>query len=166
MMNPEPKNYAYIDAANLHNGIEGLGWRLDHRRFRKYLKEKHNVGMAYYFIGHVPKYANLYKRLQESGFILVFKPTVPGADGELKGNCDAELVLEATKDFYENKYDKAILVTGDGDFACLAKFLLKKSRLGCILSPTHKRCSILLKQTSSKITYLEELREKLEYKKK
>jgi len=165
-MKSKPKNYAYIDAANLHNGIEGLGWKLNHRRFRKYLKEKHNVEIAYYFIGHVSKYAELYKRLQESGFILIFKPTIPTGDGELKGNCDAELVLEATKDFYENKYDKAVLVTGDGDFACLAKFLLKKNSLSYILSPTHKRCSILLKQTSSKITYLEELRSKLEYKKK
>ena len=34
-------NYTYIDAANLHNGILGFGWRLDYARFRVWLTEKY-----------------------------------------------------------------------------------------------------------------------------
>ena len=41
----------------------------------------------------------MYTRLQEEGFILVFKPTLKYKDGTVKGNCDAELVLQAMIEF-------------------------------------------------------------------
>lgn len=31
-------NIAYIDAANLHKGLANLGWRLDYKRFRVWLR--------------------------------------------------------------------------------------------------------------------------------
>jgi hypothetical protein len=34
----EGNNFAYIDGANLHKGVNGLGWSLDYRRFRIWLK--------------------------------------------------------------------------------------------------------------------------------
>ncbi len=68
---PKQKNFAYIDAANLHKGIGDLGWKLDYRRFRIWLKEKYGVERAYLFIGLVPKHKALYTHLQEAGFILV-----------------------------------------------------------------------------------------------
>ncbi|ODS34773.1 MAG: hypothetical protein SCARUB_00033 [Candidatus Scalindua rubra] len=43
------------------------------------------------------------------GFILVFKPIHELKGGKVKGNCDAELVLQAMAD-YEN-YHQAIIVT-------------------------------------------------------
>ena len=39
----------------------------------------------------------------------------------MKGNVDAELVLHAAAIEYKN-YSKAVIVTSDGDFACLIKF--------------------------------------------
>ena len=57
--------------------------------------------------------------LQECGFILIFKEVVYNSDGEPKGNCDADLVLQVAKDTYENKFNKAIIVSSDGDYACL-----------------------------------------------
>ena len=72
-----------------------------------------------------------------------------------KGNCDADLVLKATQDAYENTFDKAILVSSDGDYAPLVKFLNERSKFECILSPYDtEKCSILLKRTSVKISYL------------
>ena len=40
-------NYAFIDGANLHKGIVELGWRLDYRRFRVFLRDKYQVSVAY-----------------------------------------------------------------------------------------------------------------------
>ena len=34
------KNYAFIDGQNVNLAIRDLGWRLDFKRFRIYLKEK------------------------------------------------------------------------------------------------------------------------------
>ncbi len=36
-------NFAFIDSQNLNLSIRALGWRLDFRRFRVYLKEKYEV---------------------------------------------------------------------------------------------------------------------------
>jgi uncharacterized LabA/DUF88 family protein len=76
-------------------------------------------------------------------------------NGKPKGNCDADLVLQAARDSYENSCDKAIIVSSDGDYASLVEFLKDKNRLLTILSPSvEKKCSILLKRTGAKIVYL------------
>ena len=33
-------NFAYIDGQNLNLGVKSLGWDLDFKKFRLYLKEK------------------------------------------------------------------------------------------------------------------------------
>lgn len=107
-------NYAFVDSQNLNLAIRELGWRLDFYKFRTYLKEKYGVGKAYLFIGYLPQNADLYAHLQEAGFSCIFRPTLTYKDGTTKGNCDAELVLQTMIEF--NNYDKAVIVSGDGDF--------------------------------------------------
>lgn len=154
-MESKENNYAYIDGANLHKGVENLGWRLDYKRFRVWLKDKYGVSQAYLFIGLIPKNKDLYTKLQEAGFTLVFKEVVYDSEGRVKGNCDADLVLKATRDAYENTFSKAILVSSDGDYSGLVKFLQEKDKFLSIISPAvAKKCSILLKRTAAKIAYL------------
>jgi len=157
-------NFAYIDGANLHKGIESSSWHLDYYRFRVWLSEKYGVKKAYVFLGLIPRYKELYKYLQEAGFVLVFKEVIYDNRGEPKGNCDADLVLQAARDTYENKVDKVILVSSDGDYASLVKFLLEKKKLCAILSTHPKdKCSILLKRTGARISYINDQRSHLEF---
>lgn len=67
------------------------------------------------FLGFLPENQNMYKRFQEQDYVLIFKQVLKDKDGKVKGNCDAELVLQAMIDFAQ--YDKAIVITSDGDFA-------------------------------------------------
>ena len=160
-----PNNYAFIDSQNLNLGIQKLGWKLDYQKFKVYLAEKYGVKKAYMFIGFVVLNQSLYDRLQEAGFILEFKPTIPDADGKIKGNIDADLVLRATLGL--NDYDKAVIVSSDGDFYSLVQHLYEKNKLKVVLSPDEENCSNLLKQTAKeKIWFMNNLRDKLEYKKK
>ena len=62
-MEKEKNNYAFIDSNNLNLGVQSLGWNLDFRRFRRYLKEKYRVKVAYMFIGYVPTNQSLYSFL-------------------------------------------------------------------------------------------------------
>ena len=159
-------NFAYIDGANLHRGIASFGWKLDYARFRVWLSEKYGVSRAYIFIGLIPKYKDLYTYLQEAGFMLVFKEVIYDGDGQPKGNCDADLLLQATRDTYENKFNGAVVVSSDGDYASLVKFLMERGRLKMILSPhTKDLCSILLKRTNVPIAYLNDQRSILQLKK-
>lgn len=165
-MKQKENNYAYVDGANLYKGINELGWRLDYFRFRIWLKEKHGVSRAYLFLGLIPKNKALYTYLQEAGFTLVFKETTYDTDGKAKGNCDADLVLRVVSDFYENKFDWAIIISSDGDFASLVQFLKDKNKLRAVLAMDNKKCSILLKRTGAKITYLKEFKNQLSRKEK
>lgn len=156
-------NFAYIDGANLYKGVKSLGWVLDYKKFRVWLAEKYGIKTAYLFLGLIPAYNKLYKYLQESGFTLVFKEVVYDNSGKPKGNCDADLVLQVTCDTYEEKYEKAIIVASDGDYAGLIDFLRTKEKLIAILSPSNeKKCSILLKRTNAKIAYINDQKSILE----
>ncbi|OGN09646.1 MAG: hypothetical protein A3J46_01460 [Candidatus Yanofskybacteria bacterium RIFCSPHIGHO2_02_FULL_41_11] len=156
-------NFAYIDGANLHKGVADLGWKIDYKRLRLWLNNKYQVKRAYLFLGLIPRYKDLYTYLQEVGFTLVFKETTYDGNGKAKGNCDADLVLQAACDAYENNFDKAVIISSDGDYASLVKFLQEKNKLLTILSPSN-RCSILLKRTDARITYLDLVRSKIDKK--
>ena len=156
-------NVAYIDAANLHNGSKSLGWELDYARFRVWLKEKYAVQTAYLFIGLIPKYKSLYTKLQKDGYTLVYKEVVYDGKGKPKGNCDADLVLQATRDVFESSFDGVVLVTSDGDYSSLVSFLKEKGKLVSVVSPADTtKCSVLLKRTNAKIVYLNDQKGNLE----
>jgi uncharacterized LabA/DUF88 family protein len=156
------RNYAFIDAQNLNLGMQALGWKLDYKKFRRYLKEKYAVEVAYMFIGYVQRNQLLYASLQKAGFVLLFKPVITDSQGNIKGNVDADLVLQVMIDLEE--CDKAVLVTSDGDFYSLVRYLYELDKLEVVMSPYIKYCSSLLrKEAKEKIVYMNNLRKKLEY---
>lgn len=156
-------NYAFIDSQNLNLSINSLGWKLDFKKFRIYLKDKYSVTKAFLFIGYVQGNQELYKRLQENGFILIFKPTLKYKNGKIKGNVDAEMVLQAMIEI--NNYDRAVLVTGDGDFQCLAKHLDNVDKLKKIIIPNQKSYSVLLKKMPSQyLAFVSDLKKRLDYR--
>ena len=160
------KNYAFIDSQNLNLSIRSLGWKLDFARFRIYLKEKYDIEKAFLFIGYVEGNNNLYKSLQGAGFICIFKPTLEYKDGTTKGNVDAELVLQTMIEY--NNFNRAIIVSGDGDFYCLIKHLIENTKCKAVLIPNQYRFSALLRFKVIKpyLRFMNNLDNKLSYKKK
>ncbi len=162
--------YAFIDSQNLNLGTSKSvykkrktvyqGWKLDFRKFRKYLFDKFRVTKAFLFIGYIKQNEHLYEKLRSSGYRLVFKPTVKDNLGKPKGNIDAELVLYSAAIEFAN-YDKAIIVSGDGDFYCLHKFLKKHKKLGKIIIPNRRSESSLLKDFQGQKVFLIREKEKL-----
>lgn len=91
-------NFAFIDGMNLHMTYENLTWRLDYQKFRFYLEERYFVTKAYYFIGNMVTNASLYLALEKDGYTVMTKPVSHLPGGKIKGNCDAELVLQVMID--------------------------------------------------------------------
>jgi uncharacterized LabA/DUF88 family protein len=158
-----------------------MGWKLDWRKFRQFLNDKFNVTKAYMFIGYMSENESMYEYMHELGYLVVLKPTVdvkvihqtasevpeldPVKESEeqkpmIKGNVDAELVLYAMKEFIH--YDKAVIVSGDGDFFSLAEYLSEQNKLANILTPNWQYSS-LLKSFEPQIVRLDQLRRKLAY---
>lgn len=180
-------NYAFVDSQNLNLGVQRMGWKLDWRKFREYLRDKHDVTHAYLFIGYMTENESLYEHMHELGYLVVLKPTIDisashhaqeaaaASAGDkpevkieekekekpiIKGNVDAELVLYAMKEM--PNYDKAIIVSGDGDFFSLAEYLEEQGRLAHIMAPNWQYSS-LLKIFEPKIIRLDQQRRQLSY---
>lgn len=156
-------NFAFIDGQNLYKGIQNLGWKVDLKKFRIHLKDKFKVEKAYFFIGRLDDNQALYNMLEEFGYTLIFKEVLKLKNGTIEGNVDAELVLQAMIE-YDN-YDEAVIVAGDGDYGCLVRYLEQKKKFRIVISPTKENTSILLKRAcNGRITFLNESRNKFEYK--
>lgn len=165
------KTYAFIDSQNLNLGtskdlikngrVVYQGWKLDFKKFRKYLSDKFRVDKAFLFIGYIKQNESLYKKLRADGYELIFKPTVKDNIGKPKGNVDAELVLHAAAIEFSN-YNKAVVVSGDGDFYCLHEYLEKNKKLHRIIIPNSKSESSLLKKFQSYKVFLVRDKEKVE----
>lgn len=136
-MDKKENNYAFIDSQNVNMGVEEL-------------------------VGYLPENQNLYANLQKYGYVLVFKPVMKDGSGKPKGNVDADLVLRTMVDY--DKYDKAVIVSSDGDFYSLVEHLYAKQKLEAVLSPNKEKCSILLqKKARERMFFMDTLRSKLEY---
>lgn len=188
---PKPQRvYAFIDSQNLNLGVQKLGWKMNWRRFREFLTDKYGVTKAYMFIGYVPEYESIYEQMHEAGYAVVLKPTFDltrpqlemlevmdetqavaelakqsgHAEGDdkkpIKGNIDAELVLWAMKEM--SNYEKAIIVSGDGDFYSLVEYLDGKKRLLHILTPSGQYSS-LYNRYEQYIVRLDQHRRELAY---
>lgn len=179
-------NYAFIDSQNLNLGVQKVGWKMDWRKFRQYLRDVHNVEKAFMFIGYLPDNEKLYDQMHDLGYLIVLKPTLEMYDTEekadlrpqtsdkteesdkkpeekrvTKGNVDAELVLYAVKEM--PNYDKAIVVSGDGDFFSLVEYLDQQNKLQNLLAPNWQYSS-LLKPFEKYIIRLDQKRNELSYR--
>lgn len=151
-----PTNYAFIDSQNLHLGIQAAGWMLDFARFRIYLRDKYHVEQAYLFIGYIAGNESLYTNLQRAGYIVIWKPTLEykrNGKTVIKGNVDGELILHTMIEY--DHYQKAVIVSGDGDFHCLIEYLIQQQKLEKLLVPNSCRFSSLLRKFRPYIVYLD-----------
>jgi uncharacterized LabA/DUF88 family protein len=179
----KPNVYAFIDSQNLNLGTQKVGFKMDWRRFRKFLADKYNVTHAFMFIGYMAENESLYEHMHELGYLIALKPTLDissqqGENGEpaperplkpgeeehakpvVKGNIDADLVLYAMKEL--PNYDKAIIVSGDGDFLSLVEYLAEQNKLLHIMTPNWQYSS-LLKQYEDRIVRIDQLKRELAY---
>lgn len=161
-MTTEHTTIASIDGANLHKGVASQSWKLDYKKFRSWIRQKFGVTEACVFIGLIPSNAALYTALQNEGYKLFFKEITYDGTGRVKGNCDADLVLQAVRDMYEKKPKSAVLVTSDGDYAPLVRLWIEKGVPCTIVSPSPvTKCSILLKRVGVPIVYMADVAQKL-----
>lgn len=162
-MSEETNNIAYIDGQNLHLGTSKTtpSWTVDLFRFRQYLDRKYDVKDAYYYLGYVQEGANiekLYESIQKAGFILVFREHNSAMLGKKKGNVDTDIIFSIMKRIHlKEKFDKVIIVSGDGDYKMLVDFLIEQNKFEKILFPNRRYRSSLYKSILIKyVAYLDD----------
>lgn len=146
-------NIAFIDGQNLYMGTKTCNppWKVDLIKFRNYLKYKYKVDEAYYFLGYVQnKNERLYKKIEGSGYILIFKEHNLAMLGTKKGNVDSDIIFHVMKKLYlKIDFDKVVLVSGDGDYKMLIDLLVEEKKFSMLLFPNKKFASLLYKKIKS-----------------
>jgi uncharacterized LabA/DUF88 family protein len=169
-MATENRNRAFIDAQNLYLGTTKAEypWKVNLDRFRIYLREKYHVDKAYYFIGaYYEEQSELYKSIQEFGYILIFREHGIKMMGSKKGNVDTDIVFSIMKKLVDDEdFDRVLLVSGDGDYYRMVDYLIKKERFEKLLAPSKSGMSSLYKRTPDRMwAFLDDkgTRQKIEY---
>lgn len=133
----------YIDGANFLYGIRSIhrrysDFKFDFERFIRSVIGSNDLVDVYYYNASLKQNLNpkLFK-LQQQFFdrlrrtdkfkvVLCKRQRRTNSAGEdtftIKGD-DIHLAIDMLKDAYEKKYDTAILISGDGDFAPLVKYV-------------------------------------------
>ncbi len=163
-------NYAFIDGQNLYLGTAKSvidPWIIDLARFKVYLRDKYKITRIYYFLWYVhDDNITLYTRLQELGYIVVFKNQIVEMKSKKKWNIDSDLIFRVMEKLIEewDEFDKILLVSWDGDFKILVDYLIKKDRFLKILLPNKRFASSLYKELGSEYyDYMNNARPLIEY---
>jgi uncharacterized LabA/DUF88 family protein len=86
-------------------------------------------------LGRQLERAKFYRDLKKFGYELRIKPTKTFTSAEgtttTKANCDVDLTFDMMR--YMSQYNEAVVLSGDGDFAPIVEYLVKK----------HKKISVL-----------------------
>lgn len=170
-MTKKINNYAFIDWQNLYQWIS---WQIDYSKFRTYLIDKYSISKAYYFLWFKESENNLYERLQEAWFILVFNQKPEHLKSEKKWNIDVNLTFNVMKKLIEenNKFEKVVLISWDWDYKVLVDYLIELGKFEKVIAPNQKFSSSLYRHKKNLdqkyFTFLDNpwIKEKIEYKKK
>ncbi len=118
------KVYVFIDAENVFYAQRTLGWRISYERLRGYLEQECGDEIKCFIYKGVDEFNTGQRKfldmLEINGYILrtkVVKRIKDRKSGkeEWKSNLDMELAFEM--DDTKEKYDTAVLLSGDSDFA-------------------------------------------------
>ena len=111
----------FVDGGNFYHTQKKLGWEVNSERLLDYCKEFGDIVEATYYTGtsNDDNQKKFHNWLAYNGYSLVTKPLKTIYDqtsGQTtqKANLDIEIVLDMFNMI--DRYDMAILVSGDGDF--------------------------------------------------
>lgn len=138
----------YIDGANFYGGLTSINknfsdLNFDFKNYVKYLCKQDKLVRIYYYNAHIKKKINdkiwakqkvLFDRLHRLKNFWVRLCTrksrldILGEEFHTIKGDDIFLALDMIEDCYNNKIDKVILISGDGDFTELLKRVKKKNK--------------------------------------
>jgi len=158
--------YAFIDASNIIYGARAEGWLIDQKRLIQYLKAKFWIQKAFFYYGKdskdLKKEAFLQK-LEQFGYTLRVKE-IKQFGQRMKANCDVDLTMDMLLTIRE--YHRAIVLTGDGDFAPLLEYLISKKKDIYVISSPKRTAKEIRKLMGGKLQSFYDLKRVLGYKKR
>lgn len=158
----------FIDVSNIYYSQRTLGWQIDYQKVIHFFREKTRLKAAYFYSGvvsHDPKQQQFFRKMKKFGFTIKTKEVKWIKIGHKKiigkGNLDIELALDLTHQ--TNKYDTALLFSGDSDFSAAVEFSQAKGKKVIVFSSRGHISKELARQSDKYIPF-ESLRNAFERK--
>lgn len=134
------------------------------------MKDQYNVEKAYFFGAVDEENQDIYELIQEAGFILMFRERSRSMLGKKKENADTDIVFSVMSKIADGeKFEQVVLVSGDGDYFKMVRYLVEKERFCKLLSPNrHSTSSLYRVFTPKYVDFLDNkgVKNKIAYKKR
>lgn len=137
------KTAVFIDASNIYFSQKTLGWQIDFKKLLNYFKANTDLARIAFYSAINPENARerkFHDFLDIVGYTVRHKQVkfIKDSNDELrgghhKGNIDVDLTIDAVH--LKDSYDTFVLLSGDGDFESLLKYL-KAHKKRCIVMST------------------------------
>jgi uncharacterized LabA/DUF88 family protein len=176
-----PIAYIFIDASNIHYYLNNEGWKIDWTKFKTHCNQAFKASRFFYYDGMISKGCyfdnnpncslqdfiiakqrkkNYFKLLRQINYKVRHKPVTriyDKTEGKYKHKCnfDVELTIDAIDNI--NNYDIFILVSGDGDFEKLIKYLKGRWKKTVVIAP-RDRLSDKLKKSANIFIHLDTIK--------
>lgn len=127
-MAKRPKTYGFVDASNIIYGAKAEGWFIDQKKLFDYIKRKFKTRKIFFYFGKDDKnnkQTKFLKKLESFGYTLRVKQ-IKRYGKRQKANCDVDLTMDML--LLKDKYERAVVLTGDGDFFPLFEYLKKQGK--------------------------------------
>ncbi len=158
----------FIDGANMFYAQRKMGWHIDYRKVYEFYASQAQVYNAFYYTSVTnppdPGMEGFLRALTGMGYTVrrkVVKEILDQETGQTirKANLDIEIVIDmlTTADLY----DRAILISGDGDFERAVEFLRGRGKRIDGLG-VHAMAAYDLVNAMDRYLYLEDLRDLVE----
>ncbi|HBB02766.1 MAG: hypothetical protein US89_C0009G0052 [Candidatus Peregrinibacteria bacterium GW2011_GWF2_38_29] len=145
-MDKKERVYVYIDGSNLYHNLRRSNCGHINFNFKKFVnyfvKDRKLEGVGYY-IGQIRPIDNNKKsqrlhRFQQIGNIFTEK------------GVDVRIAIDLVEGAYENRYDKAILISSDGDLAPAIEMVKRKNKAVEIVSFKDNPSYLLMQKANYK----------------
>ena len=165
----KPVTYAFVDAANIiYRDVELHPWKIDLKKLIKYLRERFGVSKVLYFGGIDDRNATqirLHEKMKTWGYELHLNPIKRFMNEQgkwyIKADVDSHMTFEMMRLF--RQYDRAIILTGDGDFYWVLKYLLENKGFVWLLASHRKTAKELKRLFGHRFINFDDSRQSLEY---
>ncbi len=153
----------FIDNSYIFKGFQKYNVQADYEKLKNIITTERDLRGIYLYEGVIypinPAKANWYKKLHEkSGYIIKATFDKIISKGAIEKKVDINIAVDIISLGYENAYDVAVLVSGDGDFVPVIKKVLEMDKRIEIWAFKYSLANTLIEETGLEcIKYLDDV---------
>jgi uncharacterized LabA/DUF88 family protein len=120
----------FIDNSNIFKGFQKYSIKADYEKLKNEIKKDRNLNNIFLYEGVVypinPEKKKWYENLSKnSGYVIKASFDKIALNNTFEKKIDIQIAIDIISLAYENAYDTAVLVSGDGDFVPVVKKVKK-----------------------------------------